>query len=95
VKAVYATRRATAPAGSMSFTWPQSAGLAICRLSHALIWEYNILQRLAVARHAAFDFELDANDTEMISKLDTGASSFFSHRDPAIVKWMSERKLDI
>ncbi|MET2467013.1 aldo/keto reductase, partial [Ralstonia sp. SM1864_UCD524_TZ4] len=22
-------------------------------------------------------------------------SSFFSHRDPAIVKWMSERKLDI
>ena len=27
--------------------------------------------------------------------LDTGTSSFFSHRDPAIVKWMSERKLDI
>lgn len=44
---------------------------------------------------AVFDFELDANDTEIISKLDTGTSSFFSHRDPAIVKWMSERKLDI
>lgn len=44
---------------------------------------------------AIFDFELDANDTEKISKLDTGTSSFFSHRDPAIVKWMSERKLDI
>jgi hypothetical protein len=26
---------------------------AICHLSHALIWEYNIPQRLAVARHAA------------------------------------------
>lgn len=44
---------------------------------------------------AIFDFELDTNDMEMISTLETGTSSFFSHRDPAIVKWMSERKLDI
>jgi len=44
---------------------------------------------------AIFDFELDADDITKISKLDTGASSFFSHRDPAIVKWMSERKLNI
>ena len=44
---------------------------------------------------AIFDFELDADDITKISKLDTGASSFFSHRDPAIVKWMSERKLYI
>ena len=44
---------------------------------------------------AIFDFELDANDTAQIANMDTGTSSFFSHRDPAIVKWMSERKLDI
>jgi 2,5-diketo-D-gluconate reductase A len=44
---------------------------------------------------AIFDFELDTNDTTQITSLDTGTSSFFSHRDPAIVKWMSERKLDI
>lgn len=44
---------------------------------------------------AIFDFELDANDMAQIAKLDTGNSSFFSHHDPAIVKWMSERKLDI
>ena len=44
---------------------------------------------------AIFDFELDSNDTAKIATLDTGTSSFFSHRDPAIVKWMSERKLDI
>ena len=44
---------------------------------------------------AVFDFELEADDTAAIVKLDTGTSSFFSHRDPAIVKWMSERKLDI
>jgi 2,5-diketo-D-gluconate reductase A len=30
-----------------------------------------------------------------IAALDTNTSSFFSHRDPAIVKWMSERRLEI
>jgi 2,5-diketo-D-gluconate reductase A len=44
---------------------------------------------------AIFDFELDSKDTAQIATLDTGTSSFFSHRDPAIVKWMSQRKLDI
>lgn len=44
---------------------------------------------------AIFDFELDETDMARIQALDTNTSSFFSHRDPAIVKWMSERKLDI
>ncbi len=44
---------------------------------------------------AVFDFELDETDMARIAALDTNTSSFFSHRDPAIVKWMSERKLDI
>lgn len=44
---------------------------------------------------AVFDFELDAEDMARIATLDTNTSSFFSHRDPAIVKWMAERKLDI
>jgi 2,5-diketo-D-gluconate reductase A len=43
---------------------------------------------------AIFDFKLDDGDMEQIANLDTGTSSFFSHRDPAIVKWMSERKLE-
>lgn len=42
-----------------------------------------------------FDFELDEGDMAAIAQLETGNSSFFSHRDPAIVKWMSERRLDI
>ncbi|NGZ85295.1 aldo/keto reductase [Duganella aceris] len=42
-----------------------------------------------------FDFELDHADMAAIATLETGASSFFSHRDPAIVKWMKERKLDL
>ena len=44
---------------------------------------------------AVFGFSLDEADMAAIATLETGASSFFSHRDPAIVKWMSERKLDI
>jgi len=42
-----------------------------------------------------FDFQLDESDMARIATLETGTSSFFSHRDPAIVKWMSERRLDI
>lgn len=42
-----------------------------------------------------FDFELTAADMSRIATLDTNTSSFFSHRDPEIVKWMSERRLDI
>jgi 2,5-diketo-D-gluconate reductase A len=44
---------------------------------------------------AIFDFELDVEDMAAITALDTGTSSFSSHRDPKIVKWMSERRLDI
>jgi 2,5-diketo-D-gluconate reductase A len=42
-----------------------------------------------------FDFELDAADLAEIATLDNATSSFFSHRDPAMVKWMSERRLDL
>ncbi|MEN9397408.1 MAG: hypothetical protein RLZ81_1938 [Pseudomonadota bacterium] len=44
---------------------------------------------------AIFDFALDEDDMARIATLETGQSRFFSHRDPAIVKWMSERTLDI
>jgi diketogulonate reductase-like aldo/keto reductase len=40
-----------------------------------------------------FDFELSADDREAIKTLDTKTSSFFDHRDPAMVKWLGERKL--
>lgn len=42
-----------------------------------------------------FDFELSDEAMQSIAHLETGASSFFSHRDPAIVKWMSERRLGV
>ncbi|MBB3349466.1 aldo/keto reductase [Sphingomonas sp. BK069] len=40
-----------------------------------------------------FDFALDAEDLGAIATLDQKASSFFDHRDPAMVKWLGERKL--
>jgi 2,5-diketo-D-gluconate reductase A len=42
-----------------------------------------------------FDFVLDDTDTALIATLELGTSSFFSHRDPAIIQWMSERRLNI
>jgi 2,5-diketo-D-gluconate reductase A len=37
-----------------------------------------------------FDFSLSDEDMKRIQTLDTKKSIFFDHRDPAIVKWMSE-----
>ncbi|WP_316848144.1 aldo/keto reductase [Pedobacter psychrodurus] len=41
-----------------------------------------------------FDFQLSAEEMETIKTLDSGTSSFFDHRDPAMVKWLGERKLN-
>ena len=41
-----------------------------------------------------FDFELNNEDMETIKTLDTNASLFFDHRDPKMVKWLGERKLE-
>ena len=41
-----------------------------------------------------FDFELNAEDMEAIVSLDTNKSLFFDHRDPEMVKWLGNRKLD-
>lgn len=43
----------------------------------------------------SLDFELSAEDMEAIKSLDTKSSAFFDHLDPAMVKWLGERKLDI
>lgn len=42
---------------------------------------------------AIFDFELGSDDLAAIAALDKKASSFFDHRDPAMVKWLGTRKL--
>jgi 2,5-diketo-D-gluconate reductase A len=42
----------------------------------------------------SLDFELTADEMDKIKTLDTNASSFFDHRDPKMVKWLGERKLN-
>jgi diketogulonate reductase-like aldo/keto reductase len=42
-----------------------------------------------------FDFKLSEEDMNEIKQLDTKASLFFDHRDPAMVKWLGERKLNV
>jgi 2,5-diketo-D-gluconate reductase A len=41
------------------------------------------------------DFELSAEDVAAIATLDTKTSSFFDHRNPDMVKWLGNRKLDV
>lgn len=55
----------------------------------------SIRRERMVENFSIFDFELDAVDMENIKILDTKTSLFFDHRNPAIIKWMAGRKLDI
>lgn len=41
------------------------------------------------------DFELSKDEILQITALDTATSAFFSHRNPAMVEWLTGRKLDV
>jgi diketogulonate reductase-like aldo/keto reductase len=43
---------------------------------------------------SVFDFELGAEDMAAIATMDTKTSAFFDHRNPEMVKWLGNRKLD-
>jgi len=42
-----------------------------------------------------FDFELSVEDLAAIATLDTKTSCFFDHRNPDMVKWLGNRKMDV
>ena len=42
-----------------------------------------------------FDFELTDEEMAAIATLDIGTSQFFDHRDPAMVRRLSGRTLDV
>lgn len=44
---------------------------------------------------SVFDFELSREDMDEIATLDRKVTSFFDHRDPEMVKWLSSMKIDI
>jgi len=45
-----------------------------------------------VENFGVFDFELGPEDMDSIATLDTGRSKFFGHRDPKMVKFLSEAR---
>jgi 2,5-diketo-D-gluconate reductase A len=73
--------------GQVVLRWVVQRGIVALAKS---VRKERMLENLAI-----FDFELSGEDMQRIATLETGTSSFFSHRDPAIVKWMSERKLGL
>lgn len=44
---------------------------------------------------AVLDFALSDLDMNTITAIDTATSAFFSHRDPAMVEWLTSRILDV
>jgi 2,5-diketo-D-gluconate reductase A len=42
----------------------------------------------------SLDFKLTNEEMEIIKTLDSNTSSFFDHRDPKMVKWLGDRKLN-
>ncbi|MGG7446690.1 aldo/keto reductase [Kosakonia oryzendophytica] len=54
-----------------------------------------VLKARMVENFDILDFQLNADDMRNITALDTMTSAFFSHRDPAMVEWLTGRKLDV
>lgn len=42
-----------------------------------------------------FNFELSMTEMNQITAMDTATSAFFSHGDPAMIEWLTSRKLDV
>jgi len=60
-----------------------------------IVLSKSIRQERMIENISVFDFELSTEDTAAITTLDTKTSSFFDHRNPEMVKWLGERKLDV
>ena len=73
--------------GQVVLRWLVQRGIVALAKS---VRKERMLENLAV-----FDFVLSNEDMGQIATFDLKTSAFFSHQDPAMVKWMAERRLDI
>lgn len=73
--------------GQVVLRWVVQRGISVLAKS---VRKERMAENLAI-----FDFVLDDEDLARIATLETGQSSFFSHRDPAMVKRLSEWRVDI
>ena len=60
-----------------------------------MVLSKSVRKERMVENFNVLDFELSPDDIAAIAALDTGTSSFFDHRDPEKVKWLSTRELDV
>ena len=60
-----------------------------------IVLSKSVRKERMVENISVLDFELSAEDMTAIATLDTKTSSFFDHRDPQMVKWLGNRKLDV
>jgi 2,5-diketo-D-gluconate reductase A len=83
---------------SIGRKYGKSVGQVILRWLHqrgVVVLAKSVRKERMAENFNIFDFQLDEADIAQIGSLETGTSAFFSHRDPAIVKWISERRLNI
>ena len=73
--------------GQVVLRWVVQRGIVVLAKS---VRKERMVENLTI-----FDFALDEEDMARIATLETGQSSFFSHRDPAMVKRLSEWRVDI
>jgi 2,5-diketo-D-gluconate reductase A len=91
-----------AAASATSLLVPLTSARAAASRSHMLRWlvqsgvvviPKSVRRERMAQNFEVFDFKLDPGEMKAIEKLDTGASLFLDHRDPAIVKWLGELRL--